>query len=329
MVAEHQAKKAHTYLVRLQVRTGKPLDTDAERLTATVWDREVSIISRTGPLSKADWLVMQARGFPSEADASEFGERLRLLVLIAGLCSHLGIDPGRDKTRGQFTEAGLRVMGFEPGLRAPPEIHGISVVPDDGKSVFIYASMSGSAISDPAQLLGAVEELSEAAKCDAGEYPASLVLALRLLNLAIISDDRRAKIVLAISAIEGLIQSEKWSTKQRQCIADTVTALRRAEDSDLAEIADRLQGIQRISIRQGVTRLLDENGRPDLRVRWDEIYGQRSKLFHGGAQVGKHELNQISQATGKLCVTIVLSICKNKGIELPEIAEVHFPDLQA
>ena len=230
MVPERQPQEPGTYLVRLQVRTGKPLDTDAERLTATVWDREVSIISRTGPLSKADWLVMQARGFPSEADASVFGERLRLLVLIAGLCSHLGIDPGRDKTRGQFTEAGLRVMGFEPGLRAPPEIHGISVVPDDGKSVFIYASMSGSAISDPAQLPGAVEELSEAAKCDAGEYPASLVLALRLLNLAIISDDRRAKIVLAISAIEGLIQSEKWSTKQRQCIDDTVTALHRCWD---------------------------------------------------------------------------------------------------
>ena len=329
MAAGRQLQRPSTYLVRLQIRTGKPLNSDAEHLTATVWDREVSIKSRTGPLSKAGWLVMQARGFSSEAEASEFGERLRLLVLIAGLCAHLGLDPGRDETLGQFTEVGLRVMGFDPDVRVPPEIHGISVLPDDGRSIFVYASASASVISDPAQLLGAVEELSEAAECDPSEYPQSLLLALRLLNLAMISDNSRAKIVLAISAIEGLIQYENWSAKQRQCIGDTVTALRREGDSELAEIADRLQGIQRTSIRQGVTRLLDQNGCPDLKVQWDETYRQRSKLFHGGAPVDRHELHRVADATMRLCVTIVLSAFKNKGIELPEIAEVHFPDLQA
>ena len=179
---------------------------------------------------------MQARGFSSQAEASEFGERLRLLVLVAGLCAHLGLDPGRDETLGQFTKAGLRVMGFDPDLRAAPEIHGISVLPDDGKSIFFHASASASVISDPAQLLGAVEELSEAAECDPSEYPESLLLALRLLNLAMISDDSRAKIVLAISAIEGLIQYENWSTKQRQRMDDTVTALRMEGDSEASSL---------------------------------------------------------------------------------------------
>ena len=327
-VTGRQLARPGTYLIRLQVRIGTRLNTDETCLTATVWSREVSIESRTGALSEAEWLILQARGFPSEAEASEFGERLRLLTLISGLCAHVGLDTGRDEMLGQFTEAFLRDIGFEPDKRAPPEVHGIAVLPDDGKSIFIYGNATASTRSDPTQLLGAVEEISDSTEWDVGEYSADTVLALRLLNLAMISNDSRARIVLAISAIEGLIRDERWTDKQRRWIRNTVSALKQEADGELDEIATRVQGIRRTSIRGGVFSLLDENGRPDLRERWDEIYENRSKLFHGGTQVDRHELHRIAYDTLKLCVTIVLTVLRNKGIELPAVAEVHFPDLR-
>ncbi len=327
MVRESHVPQPGSYLVRLQVRIGRPLHTDSERLTATLWGREVSITSRNGPISKTDWLVLQARGFPSEQDARRFGERLRVLATLAGLCSHLGLDAGADELLGQFNEAVLQEMGFGADQRVPPEIHGISVLPDDGKSIFIYLNASGSVRSDPAQLLGALEELTTSGQCNAGEYPQALLRSLRLLNLALISDDSLAKIVLAISGIETLVHDERWSDQQRQWIHDTVLGLRTETDEEFHEIAASLERLHRISLRQGVFRLLDSNKLHHLKRKWDDTYGKRSALFHGTEQVDRHQLHQLATAAVRLCGTILLSIFKNQGVALPEIAAVHFPDI--
>ena len=319
---------AGSYLARLQVRIGKRLSTDEQRLVVTVGGREVSIQSREGPLSEADWLVLQARGFPSEESARSFGEELRLLVTIAGLCSHLGLDAGRDEQLGRVNEAHFHEIGFPPDMRMPPEIHGLVVLPDDGNSMFIYMNASLSVRSDPAQLLGAIKELSGSAWCD-GECPAPLRRALRLLNLAMISEDSRAKIVLAIAAVEGLIDDLAWSDKQQQWIDDNVAELRNKEDDEYNEIASILDRMHRISLRQGVFRVLDSNGLQNLRKPWDDIYGQRSSLFHGAEQPDRHQLHKFANATVKLCVTIVLSVVENRGVQLPAIACVHFPELGA
>ena len=314
----------------LGVKIGHRFHRDAESLTATALGRPVSIKSRFGPISDTDWIVVEACGFLSESEARQFGERLRLLVTIAGLCSHLGIDAGRDATLGQFSKHALRKMGFEDDLRVPPEIHGVLVLPDDGKSQFIYASASLSVTSDPGQLLEAVEQLSDnSASFDAAKYPDSLINSLRLLNLAMIADDRRAKIVLAIAAVEGLIRDEKWSARQRQWFTDTVASLRGQDDDELREIADALasQRMHRLSLRQGVFRLLNENGLEDYKSRWDDLYGRRSGLFHGTLVLDRQDTNRLANDTVKLCVTIVLAILRNRGVVLPSIAKVHFSGL--
>ena len=57
MVAQRQLQRPGNYLVRLQLWPGKPLKADAERLTATVWDWEVAVKGRIGPLSRATLLA--------------------------------------------------------------------------------------------------------------------------------------------------------------------------------------------------------------------------------------------------------------------------------
>ena len=330
MVTEHTDPRAGSYLVRLQVRIGKRLATETDCMTATVLNRPISIRSPSGPLEETDWLILEARGFSSEVEAREFGERLRLLATIGGLCSHLGIDTGRDRTLSQFSELALRRMGLAKDLRVPPEVHGVLVLPDDDKSVFMCGRVSGSVRSDPAQLLEAIETLSDyPASFDAAQYPEALINSLRLLNLSMIASDRRAKIVLAIAAVEGLIRDEKWSDRQLRWFTDTVASLQGENDHELREIAGALasQRMHRISLRQGVFRLLNENGLQDYRPRWDDLYGKRSALFHGTLVLDRHETSRLANDTMKLCVTIVLTILRNRGVVLPNIAKVHFNGL--
>ena len=330
MESTRRSQEPDSHLVRVQVKIGCRLHTDAKSLTATVLGRPVSIQSRSGPISDTEWIVLEACGFSSASQAGQFGERLRLLVTVAGLCSHLGIDAGSDTTLSQFTEHALRRMGFEDDLRVPPEIHGILVLPDDGKSRFMSASASLSVTCDPGQLIEALEHLADnSASFDADRYPDSLIHSLRLLNSAMIADDRRAKIVLAIAAVEGLIPDKKWSERQLLWFTDTVASLEGKDDSELSEIAEALvsQRKHRISLRQGVFRLLNENGLQDYRPRWDELYGRRSGFFHGSMVLDRHEINTLANDTVKLCVTIVLAILRNRGVVLPRIASVHFADL--
>ena len=163
---EQRSTEASSYLVRVQVHISHRLNTDADCLTGTALGRPVSMKSRYGPISETDWIVFEARGFSSESEARQFGERLRLLVTIAGLCSHLGIDAGLDTPRSCFTEHAIERMGFDDDVRVPPEIHGILVLPDDGKSEFMYASGAlsvGNNVHDAASLLKAIKTLCDCA----------------------------------------------------------------------------------------------------------------------------------------------------------------------
>ena len=108
---------------------------------------------------------------------------------------------------------------------------------------------------------------------------------------------------------------------------DTVASLQGEDDDELNEIADALQRMHRISLRQGVFRLLKENGLEDYRSCWDDVYGKRSGLFHGTLVLDRHETNRLATDTVKLCVTIVLTILRNRGVALPSIAKVHFSGL--
>ena len=330
---EPKNQESTCYSLRLQVRIGKRLSTDAASLTATALDRSISISARGGgPIAESEWIVLEARGFLSGAEAHQYGERLRMLATIGGLCSHLGIDAGRDEVLSGFSDLAVQKMGVADDLRVPPEIHGILVLPDDDKSLFIFSGPSRiSVMSDPAQLLEAIETLSDCSRSfDPAKYPDSLINSLRLLNLAMIADDRRAKIVLAIAAVEGLIRNEKWSDRQRHWFTDTIASLQREDDDELTEIARALtsQSQHRVSLRQGVFRLLKENGLEAFKSSWDDLYGRRSGLFHGTLDLNRTEMNRLANDTVGLCVTIILTILRNRRVLLPRIAMVHFADLE-
>ena len=203
----------------LKLRVGKPLATEEQVLKALVAGRTVTIESdrQAEPLSKASWLVMGCRGFETKDDARGFGEKLRRAVHLAGLCARVGVDagdPGEDRAVSWVNPEMLRSGGgLGPDTRIGSDVHGIEILPDDGKTLFVRLGQPTLQVrSNAGDFVLAIEEALPEGDVSESDFP-SIRRAIRVLNLAEMNTDPIAKVVLAISTIEGLATDPVWCNK--------------------------------------------------------------------------------------------------------------------
>lgn len=332
-------EKRTGYQLRLKLRVGRALATEEATLTAAVAGREVTIESaESKPLSEASWLLIECRGFETEDDARDFGEELQRAVHMAGLCARVGVDAGDlgdDRPVSWINEDFLRRRGvLDPDTRVVPDIHGLVVLPDDGKKLLLGMGRADLTVRSNAD--GFVQALQEAFPEGAvsGDESPSIRRAVRVLSLAEISTDPIAKVVLAISTIESLATDPSWTDEQEQMIESTVAWVERTHD-DGEEIRQIVEAIRRIrnSIGQKVRKLLAANDLSDLWREWSDLYSKRSRLYHGrnsddgegrADHLTESELHALGQEATRLCGRIVLSMAMREGIPVPRRAGVHF-----
>ena len=318
------------YRSRLKVRIGKALTTEETSLTAAFNRRDVIVQSAKPkqPLNEASWLVMSVRGFTTPTEARECGESLRRAAHLAGLCTRVGADgraTGDDRTTTHISAAGedwLRSRGaLQPGEHTVPDVHGLMVFPDDDNIRVFSAEGRGSATHDPREFIRAIEEtMTEGVTPDVEQ-------AIRVLNLAHINASSLAKVVLAISSIEALAaNNEEWTASQRQMIdrAAAWVDTEFGESSASREVIDAMRRMHQISLRQQARRLLGKYELQTLWPDWEDVYGRRSRLFHGGALRDNEAVLDLAQATITVCAKIVLSIAKRQGATLPTAAQTHY-----
>ena len=311
------------YRLWLKLRIGKSLDTEDDALTVSIAGRTVTIESenRGEPLSKTSWLVMSCRGFKTEAQAREFGEELRRATHLAGLCNRLGVDagdPSEDRTMSWLNPEIVR--NVNPDIRLAPDVHGIVILPDDGNNVFARWRVNAQVRANTGHFARSLEE------CLPGNEPLrscspSIRRAIRVLSLAEINEDPIAKLVLAVSTIEGLAKDPPW--------------LERA-DGDREEAQQVVKAVRQVwkgSIRQRIRKLLKANDLSCVRKDWDRLYKRRSGFFHdrseeGSEHLGNHleqsSLHALGQEAIKLCARIVLTMAQREGVAVPGRAKVHF-----
>ena len=205
-----------------------------------------------------------------------------------------------------------------------PDIHGLVVIPDDREIVWLSAGpASGRVTSDPNRFVRAMEEAAP------GGESLSIQQAIRVLNLAQINGDPLAKVVLSISSIEALAETDQeWTDQQRDIKAALRTWLEsQYGDQDGAkEISDAIERLHRRSIRQQLKKLLQQNELEDELWRdLDRLYDRRSRLFHGGGGLDEPGLSKLGAHATTLCSRIVLSLAKRQGAVLPSVAKDHFP----
>lgn len=315
------------FRIRLRARTAKALTTDATSLLATIAGKAVTIKSQTRdePLNVAKWIVLQVRGFATTEEAQLFGGRLRSILQVAALASHIGVDVGEDKATTSISEDFARAIGLiEAHQRIAPNVHGLSVLPDDDDTRFPIVNAEARVTADPQQLLSALHELGANEHTCVG----TVENAVRLLNLSLMTQEPLAQMVLAFSAIEEIGQNEQWSPSQEKLIRSLATVAARSTEvtpDERAEVVAAIRkGLHRLSLRQGVMRLLSRLDLDGARKEWDRLYGLRSGLFHGTARLSDSEVSEAALATFKLCARIVFAILAKEGVRVPSIASTHF-----
>ena len=156
---------------------------------------------------------------------------------------------------------------------------------------------------------------------------------IRLVNLAILNSEPLAKLVLALSAVEALGQTENWSSGQRSVLsglAGNLEAGPRATDPETLEVADALRrSMHRLGLRQGVMRVLNAIGLGHLKADWDRIYSARSGIFHGTARVDGHDIGTLSNDAVALAVLIVLTVVERQGLALPAATKSRLKSLSS
>ena len=266
-------------------------------------------------------------------------EKLRRAVHLAGLCTRVGVDagdPGDDRTVSWVNPEFVRGSGgLDPETRIGPDIHGILVLPDDGKTLFLrMGRATGTVRSNVGYFVQALQEAFPESNVSGGDCP-SIRRAVRVLNLAEISTDPIAKVVLAVSTIEGLATDPSWTDVQKRLIYSAAAWLERThgDGEETGQVVEAIQRTRHSSIRQRIRKMLASNGLSVLWQDWKALYLKRSRLFHGGRRDGSEhrgdhlegsELHALGQEALTLCGRIVLSMAKREGIPVPGRAGVHF-----
>ena len=283
-----------SYLVRLKAVLGKPLTSDEKIIQLSLKGREVAL-KPDNPgktLKESKWIIASVKGFASEAEATEYGERLRSSIELAALGARVGIDTGRDKPISTVNEDWAResgLLGERYVLR--PDIHGLMIIPNDGRTKIPFVSGGEMKVtSDPDQFTMALSEVFH----HTSAWHLGDTKSLRLLNLAIINPDPLATIALAFSSVEALGQNETWSPYQKSILEKCARELEANpttpghEDLEVAEAIRR--GTHRVGLRQGVLRVLSRLNLDGLKNEWDRLYSIRSGLIHGTREWEPHEL---------------------------------------
>lgn len=316
------------FRIRLRARIARSLTTEATSLVIKVANKDVAIVSQNKeePLNKATWIVLNARGFKTEEAAQHFGDQLCSILQVAALSSRLGVDIGENKPTSWVSEEFARSRGLiKDHERIAPNIHGLAILPDDDNIRFPIFNVQATVTADPEHLASALRELGEGGDIGLGRA----AIGVRLLNLALMTSQPLAQMVLALSSVEELGQNEKWSEAQTALIRQLADAAEASTEvtteGQRAEVARAIRsGLFPLSLRQSVIRLMSGLRLDHLRKEWDRLYSVRSGLFHGTARLSDSEINQAALDTITLCGRIILAIIAKEGVRVPSIAATHF-----
>ena len=215
------------YKARLWLRLRAPLNTEDASRTVVIAAREVVVSSQEKgqPLNKSEWIVLVARDFLTEVEARRYGNQLRAIAELAGVCAWIGADVGEDRTTAFVNEDWARSMGWiQPDEHMAPNIHGLAVLPDDDKTRIPLINIEPMVLADPDHFLGALTEVGP----DLPDDFSIVAHGVRASNLAIRSEEPLSRMAYAISAVEALGQTETWTSAQKVLLHEFAT---RAENS--------------------------------------------------------------------------------------------------
>ena len=298
-----------TYRTRLRFRLLKKLNITEAEYRFEIAGHEV-VLSAPTPgqaIQDSEWLVMNTRGFGGEAEAVDFGHRLRAAIELSSVATRLGVDAGRDLPTSALASFVKDAIEKKTGALIRDNIHGVDVFVDDPNVTIFGISGTDTVLANHEPFLPLLGELYTVAT-STSEQAKDVIL---LLDYALLRPEPVAQIVFAFSAVETLGQDETWTVEQKSLLKELtkqVASSSIGSDAERSEVMDALRkGLHRLSLRQGVLRLLDRLGLAHLKPQWDELYSERSTLVHGLAPRPGADYSALAHKTVSLCGRILLT----------------------
>ena len=309
-----------TYRVRFRFRLQKQLHLAQKEYRFEIQGHEVVLSPQTTDLNISDsnWLVMNVRGFESEAEAKTFGQKLKSACELSSVATRLGLDSGIDLPTAGLGQLARDRIREESGFHVRDNVHGIDVFLDDASVRIFSMSATGTVRAIPDRFLGDLDRLVEACT-PVSQKTKDMVL---LLNYALLRSEPVAQIVFAFSAVEMLGQQETWSNDQKRIIDELVVAVQKTETGSVnerEEVTDAIKkSLHKLSLRQGVMRLLTSLNLSYLKKNWDKLYQERSSLVHGLAPKPGVDYSVFANKSINLCGHILLTAISR---EIPEASK--------
>jgi hypothetical protein len=301
---------------RLRFRLQKKIRIDTNEYRLQIAGREVVLTPPTPDMKIMDsaWLIMNARGFASEDEARQFGQKLKTALEVSSVAARLGVDTGRNLATSGLGKTVKDALA-QQGARVRDNIHGLDVFQDHPNTGIFNMNATGIVHAAPDPFLSDLDEIVRTAVTPSARV-ADVIL---LLNYALMRPEPVAQIVFAVSAVESLGQDESWSKDQKQLLREIATAAEQSatgSDAERQEVADAIRkSLHRLTLRQGVFRLLDRLGLQHLKQPWDALYAERSTLVHGLAPQPGADYGDLANRTVSLCGQILL---KAAAGEIPQ-----------
>jgi hypothetical protein len=320
-------KTSTTFRVRFRfwVQTKLSLQEKERRLTIAGREVVLSAQSPDSDIADNEWLVMNARGFESKEEAAEFARVLKAATEFSSAIARLGINAGVDSPTSSFGRIVTEHIRQEHGVELRANVHGIDVFPDDDNIQIGVISGAGTVRMAPDPFLSGIDGLYRVVD-GASLRTRDVVL---LMNFALTRADPVARIVFSVSAVEMLGQDQSWSDAQSQLLAHLADS---AENSTVgtaqerSEVAAAIQrGIHKLSLRQGVLRLLTSLGLSHLKRQWEQLYSERSTLVHGLAPKPGVDYSDLAFRTMSVCGRILLTAVAGEVAGADKHLEAFYP----
>jgi hypothetical protein len=278
---------------------------------------EVASVGEVQPLKNSSWVAMSASGFDTPELALAFGQRMKLSVQLIAARNRLGADCGAEKTLATLGNVFRDEIFKQHGVWVRNSVHGLDVFEDHERVQFASGSVFMQTSIDKASFFNEVMK----------HYPHVGTLTpmaqkiLLLLNVALMTGEPVSQAVFAISAVEMIGQEESWNKPQLLAIQRLAKLAKEDETltvEEANEIAGAIErGLHKVSLRQGVLRLLKRLNLSHLKTDWDALYGERSAVVHGLAPEAGKSYDGLAFKAITLCGHILMTALSE---EVPAIS---------
>lgn len=294
------------FRIRFLLPEESAIDYDAEILDIPLPSVGLTLVLRSVPESsirKSRNLTIRGSGFPSEDEARACGRRTKNALMLCGARLRMGIDVGKD-WQPPVRIKGLEAMDRYKGVRLLPDVHGLSVFPEDKPVDFPCVKLSRVSLKAATEF---VEELGKAYEI-APKLTDKQSLALELYGAAHFESSLRARFLTLVIAVECLSTQEE----QPQHVLDHLKELMELTEKSLEapkreEIVARLGNLKRESISESCRELVGRYLGPDAVKLFKDCYDARGKIVHDGEPPEDFDLGSYTRRLDKLVSQLLIA----------------------